>query len=147
MPCNPVQITPSHGRDRSSSPERREDPRCFSRGAVTHRHTWPPSSSTALPKPQGMEKVCQVSLSSSSSMLGSQSSPPSPKEGRREPCSLFVYKKNGCILITARQEEQEREGRRDRCREANSISSLSYLETRYTQTITCFERFEAAKEE
>lgn len=39
---------------------------------ITHGHTCPPPSAAALPKPQGMEKVCQVSPSRSWSMVGSQ---------------------------------------------------------------------------
>lgn len=86
-----------------------EDPCYFYLMTVTHWHICSSSSSTALLKPQGIEKLCQVSPSRSSSMVGSQNSPPFPKDGKKELCSLFFYNKNDCNITNNCQTRRVRE--------------------------------------
>lgn len=93
-----VQINPSYWKPGANLRKQWQDPCYLYLRTVTHWHVCPPSSSTAWPKPQGMEKVCQVSPSRSSSMVGRQKSPPFPKDGKKELCSLFVYRKNDRLV-------------------------------------------------
>lgn len=96
----------------SSHRKTQPDPRRVNLTAITHGHTCPPSSAAALPKPQGVEKGCQVSPWRSSSMVGSQTA--WGRRGRPVFFTLLPERSHPNKSLLDKSERQERRNRAGR---------------------------------